>query len=69
MPKRELIAVELRPAKNGFISEARTRTKRSGQGGGPEYDHETDIAVHPSIKHAQAHLAKLMGGGAEPEEK
>lgn len=68
MPKRELVEVNVRPAKNGYISEARLRTKRSGQGGGPDYDHETETAVHPNVKHAQAHLAKLMGGGAEPEE-
>lgn len=68
MPKRELVAVEFRPAKNGIISEARVRTKRSGQGGGPDYDHETETAVHPNAKHAQAHLAALMGGGAKPEE-
>ena len=68
MPKPKLVAVEFRPAKNGIISETRTRTPRGGQGGGPDFDHETEQAVHPNVKHAQAHLAKCMGGGAEPDE-
>jgi hypothetical protein len=61
MPKRELLEVSYRPAKGGLISETRTRTPRGGQGGGPDFDHETEQAVHKNLKHAQAHLAKCMG--------
>lgn len=68
MPKRELVSVQFRPVKGGVISDTYTRTKRSGQGGGPSFDEEKDTAVHPNVKHAQAHLAALMGGGAKPEE-
>ena len=70
MPKRELVAVEFRPAspKGSLISEARMRTRRSGQGGGGDYDHESETTAHPNVKHAVAHLAKLMGGDAKPED-
>ena len=72
--KRELVTVEYRPAKNGIISETRTRTARGGQGGGPDYDLDHETAVHRNAGEAQAHLGRVMGampmgGGAVPEEK
>ena len=61
MPRKsELVEVSYRPAKGGIVSETRTRTRRSGQGGGPDYDHETEQGVHPTTQHAQAHLKELF---------
>jgi hypothetical protein len=66
--KAELLEVSYKPAQGGVISETRTRMKRGGQGGGPDYDHETEQAVHPTLEHAQKHLSKVFGktfGGHE----
>lgn len=70
--KPELLEVSYRPAKGGVVSETRTRTKRSGQGGGPDFDHESETGVHPSLEHAQAHMASVLsdcftGGSAKPQ--
>lgn len=59
--KSEVMEVSFRPAKGGVISETRSRTKRGGQGGGPDYDYETENGVHPTVKHAAAHLEKTLG--------
>lgn len=73
MKKPELVEVAYRPAKNGIISETRTRTPRGGQGGGPDFDHDTEMGVHANAQDAQAHLGKLMGsktkGGPLPPEE
>jgi len=60
-PKPELMGVEYTPAKGGVISETRTATKRGGMGGGGDYDHKSEKAVHPTLKHAQDHMANVMG--------
>jgi len=59
--KGEVMGLEFKPAKGGLISETTTKYKRGGQGGGPMEDHERESAVHPTIKHAQEHLAAVMG--------
>jgi hypothetical protein len=71
MKKPEMMGVRFEPAKGGAISHTETRTRRGGQGGGPDYDHEDDKMVHPTIEHAQAHLADCLGGcftGGKAEE-
>ena len=60
-PKSELMGVDFTPAKGGVISETRTRIKRGGMGGGPDFDHNSVKAVHPTLKHAQDHMASVMG--------
>jgi hypothetical protein len=68
--KKELVSVELRPAKGGVISRTNMKTSRGGQGGGPSYDHNSEETVHPTMEHMQAHIGKMMGmafpKGAEP---
>jgi hypothetical protein len=70
--KSELIEVSFKPAKGGIISETRTKVKRGGQGGGPDYDYETENGAHPDLAHAAAHLKSTMGhcfsGSAKTEE-
>lgn len=58
--KGELIEVSFKPAKGGVISETRSKHKRGGQGGGPDYDYETENAVHSSAEAAGKHLASTM---------
>ncbi len=67
--KPEVDEVSFKPAEGGVISETRSKYKRGGQGGGPDYDYEHTTAIHSTIEHAQAHLAKTMGGhyGKESE--
>jgi len=60
-PKPELMGVEYTPAKGGVISDTRTRIKRGGMGGGGDFDHKSEKAVHPTLKHAQDHMANVMG--------
>ncbi len=60
-PKAEVTGVNYSPAKGGVISETSTRKKRPGQGGGSDFDHATEKAVHPTLKHAQDHMASTMG--------
>lgn len=59
--KREVEAVEFRPAKGGVISETKTKVHRGGQGGGPDYDYEREETGHPTHEHAAAHLKKMLG--------
>lgn len=70
--KKELVSVEYRPAKGGMISTTNMRTKRPGVGGGPDFNHEREEMVHPSMEQAQAHMGKMMAGcfprGAAPVE-
>lgn len=61
MKKPEVTGIEFRPAQGGMMSETHTRTQRSGQGGGPLMEHESEMAIHPSMEHAKAHLEKCMG--------
>lgn len=72
--KGEVRSVSFEPAKGGLISRTAMRYHRGGQGGGPEYDHEEETAVHSTMKHAAAHLHKVLGhhfgdeeSGLEPE--
>lgn len=58
--KPEIEGVHFKPAKGGLISETSMKFKRGGQGGGPMHDYEHETAVHPTMEHAQAHLAKMM---------
>lgn len=60
--KKELRSVRFEPAKGGVISETETRVHRGGSGGGPEYDHEREMGVHPTMEHAKEHLGKMMAG-------
>jgi hypothetical protein len=57
----EVCEVSFKPAKGGVISETRTKMKRGGQGGGPDYDYKTENGVHPSMEHASAHLKSTLG--------
>jgi hypothetical protein len=59
--KGEVTEVGFRPAKGGVVSETRRRFKRSGQGGGPDFDHETETAVHATPESAAAHLKTVLG--------
>jgi len=59
--KGEVMRLEFKPAKGGLISETHMKYKRGGQGGGPMEDHEMESAVHRPMKHAQEHLAAVMG--------
>jgi hypothetical protein len=70
--KREVMAIEFKPAKGGIASETHFREHRSGQGGGPLMGHESEMGVHPDMASATAHLEKHMGhcfGGAESHAK
>ena len=57
----EVHSIEFKPAKGGLISSTHLRFKRGGQGSGPDYDNETEMAVHPTIEHAAAHLKTRFG--------
>jgi hypothetical protein len=58
---KTLEEVTFRPAKGGHsISETKIKTHRGGQGGGPSYDFEREETMHPTLKHAQDHLAKVF---------
>lgn len=59
--KGEMVGMEFKPAKGGAVSETHMRYKRGGQGGGPTEDHEHETAVHPTLQHAQDHMAAMMG--------
>lgn len=59
--KPEVVGIEFKPAKGGMMSETRTRQQRSGQGGGPLMEHDSEMAIHPTMDHAKAHLEKCMG--------
>jgi len=62
--KGEVVGMEFRPATGadgGLVSETHMKYKRGGQGGGPMEDHEMEEAIHPTMKHAQEHLAAVMG--------
>ena len=59
--KSEIDGMTLRPASGGVVSETTTKTKRSGQGGGPSHEYETETAVHPSAEHLMGHIQKHMG--------
>ena len=60
--KAEVRSMTFEHAKNGLVSRTHLRSKRSGQGGGPDYDYEEETNVHPTAEHAAAHLKKYMGG-------
>lgn len=62
MKKPQLISIEVRPAKGGVISRTSMQTPRSGQGGGPMMDHNSEEMVHPTMEHMQAHMGKMMAG-------
>jgi hypothetical protein len=59
--KTEVEEISFRPATGGAVSDVRTKTRRGGQGGGPDYDYDHQTAVHATLEHAQAHLAKHLG--------
>lgn len=59
--KPEIQSVNFEPAEGGLVSETRMKYKRGGQGGGPDYDYETERAIHPSIEHAAEHLREKLG--------
>lgn len=70
----QVMGVRYEPADGGMVSHTETRFARGGQGGGPEYDHETKPGVHKSMASAVKHLKATMGdcfgdGGAEEEGK
>lgn len=68
--KRELEHVRFEPAEDGAMSTASFKVKRGGQGGGPTHDYESDKPViHPTLKHAQDHLATVMGDCFASEEE
>lgn len=60
--KGETVGVEFKPATGGIISTTHMRFKRGGQGGGPDFDHEHEEAVHPTMEHAVGHLRTTLGG-------
>jgi hypothetical protein len=66
--KESVESVEFRKAKGGMVSETRYKSKRSGQGGGGDYDYRHETAIHPNAEHAGKHLAKMFGGSDEPKE-
>ena len=69
--KGEVLGIEFKPAKGGLVSETHMRYKRGGQGGGPDWDHESETGVHPNMEHAHAHLEAMMGhcfGAGEAKE-
>lgn len=49
----------------GLMSEKHTTTQRSGQGGGPGYDHDTEKHIHPTMEHAKQHLEDSLGHAFE----
>jgi hypothetical protein len=59
--KPEILGVEYSPAKGGVVSHTNTRVKRPGQGGGGDFDHKSVTTIHPTLKHAQDHMAGVMG--------
>lgn len=59
--KPEVVRISFEPAEGGLVSETNMKYKRGGQGGGPDWDHETERAIHPTMEHAQEHLAEHMG--------
>lgn len=59
--KAKVVGIEFRPATGGMMSEMHKETPRSGQGGGPLTEHESEMTIHPSMEHAKAHLEKCMG--------
>lgn len=59
--KSEVCEVSFKPAKGGLVSETRTKSKRGGQGGGPDYDYETENGVHSTLEHASKHLKSTLG--------
>jgi hypothetical protein len=59
--KTILDEVTFRPVKGAHsISVTRRKTDRGGQGGGPSFDYGSEEVSHPTIKHAQDHLAKVF---------
>ena len=59
--KESIDEVAFRPIAGAHsISVTRTKTARGGQGGGPDFDYESEEKVHPTLKHAQAHLAAVF---------
>jgi len=54
--------------KTGVVSHTTYKTKRSGQGGGPDYDHESTSHAHPSMDHLIGHIKEHLGPhfGAHP---
>jgi hypothetical protein len=67
--KGEVQEVSFRPAEGGLVSETHTKFKRSGQGGGPDFDHERETAIHPTIEHAHDHLSAMLGHHFGTEKK
>lgn len=45
----EIHSLEFRPAKGGAVSVTRTRHRRGGQGGGPDFDYEEEQEVHQNL--------------------
>lgn len=72
MASRKLNHIRIEPAEGGAISETHFEAKRSGQGGGPSFDHESERVIHPTLEHLHAHVAKHMAphfGEEEGEKK
>jgi hypothetical protein len=68
--KAEVTGMRLEPLdKGGVVSHLETRVKRSGQGGGPDYDHDTERVGHPTLEHLQKHVAKHMGAFFDGDEE
>jgi hypothetical protein len=69
--KAEIVEVSFKPATGGIVSETRSKMRRGGQGGGPDWDYETESGVHPTLKHASEHLKATLGHhfAAAPKEQ
>jgi hypothetical protein len=59
--KGEFHSLEFRPAKGGAVSTTRMKYKRGGQGGGPDYDYESQEEVHPNMQSAHDKIKAVMG--------
>ena len=59
--KPEVVRISFEPAEGGLVSETHMKYKRGGQGGGPDYDHETERGIHSTMEDAQAHLEEHFG--------
>jgi hypothetical protein len=75
MAKAKIAEIRLEPldGKSGVMSHVTHEAKRSGQGGGPLYDHDVEKRHHGSLDDLQRHVAKHLAGNFkgtdEQEEK
>lgn len=61
--KSEVHEMRLEPldGQSGVISHTTHKLARGGQGGGPDYDYDTEKIHHPTLKHLTSHIAETMG--------